>query len=93
MKTLPHDSRDDGTLTSYIVTLRPFIGQIPGDASGGDTDYGPEESQQFWAEDIAHAGEQADDAEPFCAILRVETQSEFEERTGVMLDYGRTERY
>lgn len=75
------------SMQSFIVTLRSFIGERPGDASAGELNYDSEEYQQFWADDTAHAGEQADDANPYCAIIMIETQAEHEERTGVKLDY------
>ena len=65
-------------LKSFIATVT-FVGEM-----GIIT-----ESHQYWAEDAGHAGEQADDAFPYCDIELIETQEEFEKRTGVLLDYGR----
>ena len=76
MKTLREKMADDG-LTSFIVTY-----SHADDASLTGT-------MQFWAEDAGHAGEQMDDAEPGCSVDLVETQAEYEARTGVELDYGR----
>lgn len=45
-------------------------------------------AMQFWAEDAGHAGDQFDDAEPGGRCLLVETQDEYEARTGTTLDYG-----
>ena len=43
---------------------------------------------QFWADDEAHAGEQAEDSFPDlnCVVL-IETQEAFEARTGIKVDY------
>lgn len=68
----------ENNLKSYIATVT-FIGEM------GFI----RESHQYWAEDAGHAGEQADDAFPYCTIELIETQEEFEARTGTKLNYGR----
>lgn len=80
VKTLRESLAEEG-LESFMVTYRPAYAE-PSDEP---------EVMQFWAEDAAHAGEQMDDAEPFCAVLLVETQAQYEARTGELLDYGRRE--
>lgn len=76
VKTMRAKMADEG-LTSYIVTY-----------SDPDSTY----IMQFWADDAAHAGEQFDDQEEWGAeIDLIETQDEFEARTGRTLDYGRQE--
>jgi hypothetical protein len=40
------------------------------------------ESMHFWAEDVAHAGEQTESAEPEVEIDLIETVAEYEARTG-----------
>ena len=66
MKSLVERMADEG-LESYMVTYIEHEGT-------------EEMVMQFWAEDEAHAGEQMDDAEPFCAVLRIETQAEYNAR-------------
>lgn len=56
-------------LTGYIVTY-----SVPGDPTG--------QEMHFWAEDVAHAGEQMEDAVPDCSIGLIETETEYEARTG-----------
>ncbi len=77
IKRMMEKMADEG-LKSYIatVTFAGYMGIIT-------------ESAQFWAEDAGHAGEQADDAYPYCDIELIETQAEFEARTGKVLNYGR----
>lgn len=77
IKTMQAKMADEG-LRSFIVTFRPE----------GDDET---QTMQFWAEDAGHAGEQMDDAEPGCEVVLVETQDEYETRTGETLDCGRRE--
>lgn len=77
MKTLAAKMADEG-LTSFIVTLR-------------DGDDATPYEQQYWAEDSDHATEQCEAASPDYQVVMVETQADYEARTGVMLDYGRRE--
>lgn len=79
VKMMREKMADEG-LQSYIVTF-------------ADAD-GVKDTKQFWAEDYGHAGEQADDELDMdfeYHIALVETQDEYEARTGTILDYGRTE--
>lgn len=47
---------------------------------------------QYWAENEGHAGEQFDDSfGDDYTITLVESQDEYEQRTGLVLGYGRTE--
>lgn len=71
MKRLLEKMSEQG-LKSYIVTVH-------GDQGDG--------LLQFWAENYGHAGEQADDVYPYCDIDLIETQEEFEARTGIARDY------
>lgn len=82
VKTMREKMADEG-LESFIVSYLPE----------GHASYMAPLTQQFWADDAAHAGEQMDDAEPFCSVLLVETQAEYEARTGETLDYGRGRNY
>jgi hypothetical protein len=74
MKSLAEKLADEG-LASYIVTINYD---------------GSNSVEQYWAEDEAHAREQCEDSNPGCDIGRVELQDQFELRTGVVLNYGRT---
>lgn len=91
MKTLREKMADDG-LTSFIVSYDYYADDTEAGITGQENPW-PEDSltAQFWAEDAGHAGEQADDSFPGARILLVETQAEYEARTGETLDYGRTE--
>lgn len=74
VKSLATRMADEG-LQSYVVTYIEHEGT-------------EEMVMQFWADDEAHAGEQADDAEPFCAILSIELQEAYEARTGKYINNG-----
>lgn len=76
MKTFREKMAEEG-LQSFIVTYR----------AEESTEV---EHMQFWAEDAGHAGDQMDDAEQGCDVLLVETQTEYEARTGSPMPYGRT---
>jgi hypothetical protein len=78
MPKLMREKMADEGLTSYIVTY---------DDCGTDSDM----AAQFWAENEGHAGEQFDDSYDECTISLVETQDEYERRTGLVLGYGRSE--
>ena len=77
MKNMMGKMADEG-LQSYIATFDDAYGNGPF-------------WKQFWAEDEAHAGEQCEDAVEVNCIHLIETQAEWEARTGTTLDYGRTE--
>lgn len=77
VKTMREKMADEG-LTSFMVSY-----------TGDDHE---RYTSQYWADDAGHAGEQCDqDGEGTRTELFVETQDEFETRTGVELDYGRRE--
>lgn len=42
----------------------------------------------FWAEDIGHAGEQMEDADPDATIDLIETAAQYEARTGEFIYEG-----
>ncbi len=73
MKRMLEKMAEQG-LESYIVSISTDQGNF---------------HMQFWAEDAGHAGEQADDEVPYCDIEPIETQGEYEARTGETLNYGR----
>ena len=78
-------------LTSYIVS---YIGLPPDEIEGEYEDLVADaEAMQFWAEDEGHAGSQFDDSEPDSTVLLIESQDEYEDRTGKILDYGRGPAY
>ena len=85
MKTMREKMADEG-LQSFIVTYRTTDEDI-----GDGMVIAHTATMQFWAEDAGHAGEQMDDAEPGCEIVVVQTQAEYEARTGETLDYGTLE--
>lgn len=80
MKNMMEKMADEG-LTSYIVTF-----EIEGEADQLMW-------EQYWASNIDHAGAQCEDSVGFDLryIHLIETQAEYENRTGVVLDYGRKE--
>lgn len=75
-------------LKSFIVSYDNFEDDTSAAEAGGSIP-DPEDVfiMQFWAEDAGHAGSQFDDAEPTSRVLLVETQNEYENRTGETLDY------
>jgi hypothetical protein len=83
VKTMREKMASEG-LTSFIVSYDYL-------APGEKQDLLETFQMQFWAEDAAHAGEQFDDAEPDARVVLVETQDEYERRTGEKLCYGYTE--
>ena len=89
IKTLREKMANDG-LTSFIVSYDYAENdEEASDAGGGIPDPDDVFTEQFWAEDAGHAGEQFDDSRPQGRCLLVETQDEYETRTGETLDYGR----
>lgn len=77
VKTMRQKMADEG-LSSFMVTYT---------ADDHET-----YTSQYWAEDAGHAGDQCEDeGEGDRTNLFVETQDEYEARTGKVLDYGRGE--
>lgn len=90
VKNLAQKLADEG-LTSYIVTYDYFDDDDDAAANGCLGTPDPEDVMmvQYWAESKQHAGEQYDADLGYARVLSVETQEDYERRTGETLDYGR----